>query len=324
MGSIYKRIDPQLRFVGFIVKLLLHPSVWGFRFLHWLLTLSKPRPLKGAETQTHEIPRSQEDSSFRTLVYRPVNIEKPLPIVVYFHGGGYAMQLPDNPGYHLFYKGLMKTRDCIIIAPDYRRSLDAPYPAAFDDCYDTLLWAKQNAKALGGRSDQLFVMGDSAGGGLTLATCLKARNTGDVNVAFQMPLYPMIDDTQSNPSAINNRMPGWNSGHNRVGWKLYLRGLKEKGAEIPETAAPARATSMQGLPPAVTFVGDLDPFLDETVIFVERLKETGVPVEFEVYPGCFHGFDQIVPDADKSKEALRFLMNAYAYAVDNYTAEQPK
>lgn len=219
-------------------------------------------------------------------------------------------------------KGLMDVRECVVVAPDYRLSFDAPYPAALHDCYDTLLWAKENAAEIGGRTDQIFVMGDSAGGGLTVSVSLLARDRGDVKIAFQMPLYPMLDDRQSNPSAMNNHMPVWSSKHNKVAWALYLRSLVEQGADISAYAAPTRAESYANLPPAATFVGDLDPFLDETVAYVERLKTEGIPVQSKTFEGCYHGFDQVVPNADKSQEAIRFMHDAYVYAVDNYFAAQ--
>ena len=211
-------------------------------------------------------------------------------------------------------------RECVVVSPDYRLALDAPYPAGLHDCYDTLLWVKEHAAEIGGRDDQIFVAGDSAGGGLTVAVSVLARDKGEVNIAFQMPLYPMIDDRQTNPSAVNNTMPVWSSKHNKVAWELYLQGLQ--GAEVPVYAAPARATNFADLPPAATFVGTLDPFADETRMYVEKLKAAGVPAQLKVFEGCYHGFDQVVPNADKSKEAIKFMTDAYAHAVDHYFAAQ--
>ena len=167
---------------------------------------------------------------------------------------------------------------------------------------------KDHAHALGIRSDQLIVGGVSAGGGLTAAISLRARDTGDVKIALQVPLYPMIDDRQETESARENNAPVWNSETNRWAWRLYLGELS--GGDVPAWAAPARATDLRGLPPTVTFVGDLEPFRDETVRYAERLKEAGVPVRFRVFERCFHAFDIVHPNAAVSLQARRFWTSA--------------
>jgi acetyl esterase/lipase len=213
------------------------------------------------------------------------------------------------------------TRPCVIVAPDYRKALEAPYPAAFNDCYDTLLWMKENAGNLGIIPQKFIVGGQSAGGGLTAAVTLKAADTGDVNIAFQLPIYPMIDDRQTTASASDSDAPVWNTKTNTLGWRLYLSDLKKKNELIPPYAAPARATDYTKLPPTITFVGDLEPFRDETIEYVENLKKAAVPVEFELFNGCVHGFEQVAPNAEISKIAWRFLLKAYSDFIDKYLPE---
>ena len=113
--------------------------------------------------------------------------------VLWLHGGGYAVGMKEMV--HMSRAvGLVKRFGVVVLAPGYRLSLQSPYPAAMDDCYAALLYLKEHAAALGVRSDQIMVGGESAGGGLCAAVCIRARDTGEVNVAFQMPLYPMLDD----------------------------------------------------------------------------------------------------------------------------------
>ena len=131
-----------------------------------------------------------------------------------------------------------------------------------DDCYAALLYLRSHAAALGVRSDQLMVGGESAGGGLCAAVCIRARDEGTVNVAFQMPLYPMLDDRDTETSRDNHGR-GWNTRRNHLAWRLYLRGSDR--ADLPPYAAPARLTDFSGLPPAYSFVGDGEPFYAETV-----------------------------------------------------------
>jgi acetyl esterase/lipase len=209
----------------------------------------------------------------------------------------------------------------VIVAPDYRKSLEAPYPAALNDCYGALRWLRENAAGLGVREDQLFVMGMSAGGGLTAAVSLMARDRGDIRIAHQLPLYPMIDHRMVTESSRDNDAPLWNSKHNRLAWDLYLRGLPRDA--VPTYASPALETDCSNLPPTTTFVGELDPFRDETVAYVEGLRAAGVPVELRRYPRCYHGFDIVRPGAKVSRQANEFLRDRFAFAVDHHFAEQP-
>ncbi|MCD4714927.1 MAG: alpha/beta hydrolase, partial [Clostridiales bacterium] len=112
----------------------------------------------------------------------------------------------------------------------------------------------------------------------------------------------------------------WNSKSNYNAWKLYLGDLFGS-QDVPAYAAPSRAPDYHNLPPTVTFVGELEPFRDETIQYVENLRRAGVPVEFEVYKGCYHAFEQICPNAEMSKKAMTFFMGAYDYAVKHYFTE---
>jgi len=179
---------------------------------------------------------------------------------------------------------------------------------------------KNHAEELGIRSDQLMVGGDSAGGGLTAALSLYARDKGEVKIAFQMPLYPMLDDRMTSDSAVENNAPVWNSKSNYNAWKLYL-GERFGMPDVPVYAAPARAEDYRNLPPTATFVGALEPFRDETIEYVDHLRKAGVPVDFEVFEGCYHAFEQMCPKAEVSRKAMTFLLNAYEYAVMHHFTE---
>src|SRR3546814_555172 len=220
------------------------------------------------------------------------------------------------------FRRLITAQPCVIVASDYRLGIEAPYPAALDDCHDALLWLKTHAGELGVRDDQLAVAGMSAGGGLTAALTLLARDRGDVNIAFQIPLYPMIDDRMDSESASDSDAPDWNSASNGIAWKTYLGALF--GADVPAYAAAARATDYRGLPPTCTFVGDLEPFRDETLRYVENLKAAGVPVAFELFRGAFHGFDVVAPKAAISQRATAFWIHWFAQATQTCFAPQDR
>jgi len=307
-------IDPELRRTGMLAKLLFRPAPWFFRLARRLSKGMDGRNIAGLDCDERRIESLDAGVQVRVRVYRPPApaTQGPLPGVLFLHGGGYALGSPE--GSASSYEQLIRTRDCVIVSPDYRKSVDAPYPAALNDCYAALLWMKKNAAELGVREDQLIVMGESAGGGLTAALTLMARDRGEVRVAHQLPLYPMIDDRMTSESMRDNDAPLWSARHNRVAWELYLGGLS--GDAVPKYAAPAREHDYSGLPPTTTFVGALDPFRDETLAYVEQLRAAGVPVECRVFEGCYHGFDILLPDSKPGRAANEFLREQFAAAVD--------
>lgn len=316
-----KMIDKELRLIGSLVKPICRPSLRLFKFFNYLAAKSQGSMIKGLHCQEEFIEGYDRDEKVRIRIYKPLTESgKPLPVVLYCHGGGYALTVPETAAPQI--KALIDTRECIVVAPDYRKSIEHPYPAALNDCYAGLKWIKDNTKKLGARSDQIMVVGHSAGGGLTAAVTLLARDKKEVNIAFQMPIYPMIDDRMITESSQDNDAPFWNSKLNVFGWDLYLKDLKSKGEEIPAYAAPARATDYANLPPTATFVGDLEPFKDETIAYVDNLRKAGIPTKFQLYENCYHGFDGIVPKAKVSQQALAFIHGEFSYAVDNYFAEQ--
>ena len=314
-------IDPQLRLAGVVAGAVFRPSERFFRLARRLDRRMHGSDVAGLECEQRWIDSLDEGVRVRVRTYRSPGRSgrSRLPGVLFLHGGGYAIGSPEQ--FASAYRMLLQTRDCVIVAPDYRKSLEAPYPAAANDCHATLLWLKQHAAELGVREDQLMVMGMSAGGGLTAAVSLMARDRDDVRIAHQLPLYPMIDHRMVTESSRDNDAPLWGSKHNRLAWDLYLG--NRAGADVPQYASPSLETDYAGLPPTTTFVGELDPFRDETVAYAKALRAAGVPVEFRRYPGCYHGFDMIRPGARVSREANHFLRERFAHAVDHDFANQP-
>ena len=228
--------------------------------------------------------------------------------LLWIHGGGYAIGAPEQDFF--FADPLTRDGSCVAVMPAYTLATKAPYPAALEDCYLALKWMQEHAQELGINPRQLFVGGDSAGGGLTAAVCLYARDKGEVNIAYQLPLYPMLDDRMITTSSRNNDAPVWNTASNEAAWALYLEGIEE----VPIYAAPARAESLRNLPPACTYVGTIEPFHDETVDFVNRLREQGVEVTFKEYEGCFHAFDMMGAGTKVGKDARAFLLENFRNA----------
>lgn len=313
-------IDPQLRVAGAVLRRvagsartvddLRKPTPAVDRLMRKL-------PVRGIRRHEQWIPR-RDGTPLRVLI---VTARTPRPDaagIVWIHGGGYAMGAPEWEVSAM--RRLVGTGNCVVVSPDYRLSRHAPYPAALDDCYDTLLWLRDHTAELGVRSDQLAVGGASAGGGLTAAVSLYARDHAEVAVAFQMPIYPMIDDRGNTESSIGNNAPMWDAATNDSAWRLYLG--DRYGGDVPVYAAPARATDLTGLPPTITFVGGIEPFRDETIHYVEALRAAGVPVDFRLFPGAYHGFEAAIWTT-VAKQAKAFLLDRFAHALLHYRAPQP-
>ena len=128
-----------------------------------------------------------------------------------------------------------------------------------------------------------------------------ARDRGEIDIRFQLLVYPMLDDRNRTVSSHAISEPWvWNRAANVAGWDAYLAGRAGSDG-VSAYAAPARATDLAGLPPAYINVGTLDLFLDEDIAYAQALTAAEVPVELHVYPGAFHGSPGLVPGAAISK-----------------------
>lgn len=249
----------------------------------------------------------------KTLILRPAIAQprKKTPGILWIHGGGYITGMTEMI-YMSRAISLVKKFGAVVITPEYRLARQAPYPAALRDCYAALEYLHNHADELGANRDLLMVGGESAGGGLTAALCMAVRDFSDIKIAFQMPLYPMIDDRDTDFSRNNHCLP-WNTFFNHMAWKKYLANVS---GEPSPYAAPARQTDYSNLPPCYTFVGDKEPFYCETLAYVENLQRAGVPARADVYPTGFHAFDMLTPFRRISKRAIEVFEKQYLLAAN--------
>jgi len=178
---------------------------------------------------------------------------------------------------------------------DYRLGPKHPFPAGLDDCYSTLKWVNAHAEELNIDPNRIAVGGNSAGSGLAAALAQLAHDRKEIEIAFQLLIYPMLDDRTVLRTEIDDRNNiTWNHESNRFGWESYL-GQPCGTDNVPAYSVPARRADLTGLPPAWIGVGALDIFHDEDVAYAKRLKECGIECELKVIPGAFHGFDVFDP-----------------------------
>lgn len=234
----------------------------------------------------------------RTLparLYVPEGAASPAPLVVFYHGGGWVIGTLET--HDATCRALARASGAAVLSVGYRLAPEHPYPAPVEDCYDALVWAAANAADLGCDPARLAVAGDSAGGNLSAAVTIMARDRGGPVLRHQLLIYPVIDDDFSLPSYAENGGGEYFLGNAmmRWFWDLYVG----DAAEAP-LARVGRTTDLSGLPPATVITAQFDPLRDEGMAYAARLKQAGVAVDAAIAPGMIHGFFsmfQVVPDA---------------------------
>jgi len=178
-----------------------------------------------------------------------------------------------------------------------------------------LHWLYTHAGELGVDTSRIAIGGGSAGGGLAAALGLLARDRGEIPLAFQLMLQPMLDDrtcTLAEPHPYTGEFI-WTREANRWGWTSLL-GQEPGLPDVSPYAAAARAEHLEGLPPTFISAGALDLFLEEDLEYARRLTRAGVPTEFHLYPGAYHGF-RMVADAQVTQTSTRDQLAALKRAL---------
>lgn len=235
-------------------------------------------------------------------VLTPRGVPGTKPALVNFHGGG--MMMGDRSMDTGRLADLVDELGVIAVNVEYRLAPEHPHPAPVEDCYAGLTWTAASCAELGVDPDRLVVMGGSAGGGLAAGVALLARDRGGPQLAGQLLLCPMIDDTGQTVSTRQYEDSGtWTAQLNRLGWSALL-GDGAGSDAVSEYAAPARAGDLSGLPPAFIEAGAAEVFRDENVAYAQRIWATGGQAELHIWSGAFHGFDMFAPDSAITRAAL--------------------
>ena len=261
----------------------------------------------------HHVPGPPGAPDVRVLVFSPKAGGGSHPGILHIHGGGYVMgsaeMTVDSDAAYVQKLG------AVVVSVDYRLAPETAHPGPVEDCYAALAWLHAQADSLGIDRKRIVVTGESAGGGLAAALVLLARDRGQIPVAFQHLIFPMLDDrtvTHEDPSPLHGQFL-WTRDANRFGWTSLL-GAEPGSPDISPYAAPARATDLTGLPPTFIICGALDLFLEEDMEYARRLIRAGVSTELHIYPGAPHAF-MFVPDAHVTRTFARDSMTALSRAL---------
>jgi acetyl esterase/lipase len=291
------------------------------RFINFVASMrGVPKPPALDDVLVEDVFLRGQDAAapIRVRVYRPTHPRKKMPAMLWFHGGGFLFGAPEFDQEN----NIAAVRDLgiLVAAVDYRLAPQYPFPAPMDDAYMALKWLHSSADALGVAQGRYAVAGSSAGGGLAAGLVLMAHDRGEVPVAFQLLLYPMLDDRtvlRTDFDTSNLRM--WDTRSNRYGWTSYL-GREPGGAGVSAYAAPARREGLSGLPPTWIGTGGFDLFHDENLEYARRLAAAGVSCELRVVERAYHGFDSISRHAKVSQDFRSSYIEAMRRAL--FTASE--
>ena len=290
----------------------------------------------GEEVLTPARMREEAISRARTLQSRPVGVARieemkipgpageipirvywpregvPLPVLVYYHGGGWVIgDLDTNDS---LCRMLSNRTSAVVVSVDYRLAPEHPFPAAVDDSYAALVWVSRNAESLGVDRSRIAVGGGSAGGNLTAAVALMARDRGGPELVYQVMIYPATNLFDLTTASHRDFAEGYGLTRKHVEFfrDSYLPELADRRSPY---ASPLLAESLEDLPPAIVITAGFDVLRDEGIAYAERLEAAGVPTLRAHYPSMIHGFvtiDRLFGEADDAiDEAAAALSEAF-------------
>lgn len=311
----FSKVHPQLQTLAKnSPKIALNK--WNLGLMRLLIRLLlRPKLPPAVVVENIFIPATNQKAKIRLRLYTPASNRSPLPVLLWFHGGGYVMGRPEMDD-HLCAE-YVRQAGMAVVSVDYRCAPQHPFPAGLEDGYTALKWVVAQGETRPFDPQHLAVGGASAGGGLAAALAQLAYDQQEIKLALQLLVYPMLDDR----TVLRSDLPDdtsyitWGTKNNRFGWEAYLQ--KPCGAEdVPPYAVPARRPNLSGLPPAWIGVGSLDLFYDENVAYAQKLQEHGVECQLYTVPGAFHGFnvfDQQIPVVHQFQESQIQALKTYLF-----------
>lgn len=256
----------------------------------------------GVTTQPLEI--ASGDTRVPARLYKPEAASGALPVMLYFHGGGWVGLNLDT--HDALCRDLCRSSGHMIISVDYRLAPEHPFPAGVNDCLGALDWLVANARRFGADPARITVGGDSAGGNLAAVIAQQARGRHPGVIKGQLLIYPVTDHCSADWPSYQ-RYGGKPYGLTYQGmtdlWRWYTSNSPHwaPGATSHDLATPYRVHDLAGLPPAFVVLAEEDLLCDEGVAYGRRMQEAGNRVQTKIYPEQHHGFVGTEPSAAHSE-----------------------
>ena len=257
-----------------------------------------PEPVESIE---HILIPGKEDEIL-ARVYKP-NTDKNLPVIVYFHGGGWV--IADLDIYDASPRALTNATNAVVVSAHYRQAPEHKFPAAHDDVLAAYKWVLEHAKELNGDSNKIALVGESAGGNMAAAVSVMAREHQMQMPVYQALVYPIADDNVDTPSYIENANA---KPLNRAGmqwfFKQYLNSPTDGKNHLISLLSEK---NLKGLPPTTIITAQIDPLRSEGKAYADLLQKAGIPVRYKNYEGVTHEFFGMAAVIDKAKQAQQFV-----------------
>ena len=250
----------------------------------------------------------RDGHSLRVRLYAPSH--QKLPVLMYFHGGGFTVG--SIATHDILCRQLSYLAGCAVVSVDYRLAPEYKFPTAANDAWDALQWLVMHAAAYGLDASRLAVGGDSAGGTLAATCAVMARQAG-LPLALQLLFYPGCASHQDTPSH-QKFAKGFVLEEVQITWFFnhYIRSPSDRN---DWRFAPLHAPDVDGIAPAWLGLAECDALVDEGVLFGDKLRAAGVPVELEIYRGVTHEFikmGRVIPEARQAHaDAARAIQRAF-------------
>lgn len=255
--------------------------------------------LEGRSIERRELTITAADGAELPLsVFRPIGRDPaiPAPCIYWLHGGG--MVMGDRFANLDIPLDWLERFGAVVVTLDYRLAPEVTGATLVEDCYAGLVWTAEHASELGIDPARIVVAGASAGGGLTAGISLLARDRGGPAIAAQILICPMLDhrnDSVSSRQYIDGPAT-WTRSANAFGWQSVLG----NSTDVTAYVSPALAADLTNLPPTFIDTGSAEVFRDEDATYASRIWAAGGNAELHVWPGGFHGFDALFPQAQLS------------------------
>jgi acetyl esterase len=271
------------------------------RFYRDRRMITQPEPPEVAEAQ--ELQADGPHGAIPLRLYRPLlpaAPRGPLPVLVYYHGGGWV--IGDLDTHDTLCRQLANGSGCAVVSVDYRLAPEHRFPAAVDDCIAATYWVARHAAKLGLDASRLAVGGDSAGGNLAAVVSLAARDNGDLPIAFQLLIYPATDMRRGAPSHTSNGQ-GYLLTSDTIAY-FHDHYIIDAAQDLDWRASPELHRDLSRLPPALVLTAGYDPLRDEGLIYAQRLTEAGNRATYFCFDRQIHGFITMGRVIDEANAAV--------------------
>ncbi|MDX2939551.1 alpha/beta hydrolase [Streptomyces ipomoeae] len=263
-----------------------------------------------AEHRVETIP--VEGGTIEVAVFRPV-ADETLPLHMYVHGGGWVAGSGLSASTEIFARERAVGAHCVVIAVNYRKAPEHPFPIPLQDCQAALEWAIQHADELGIDTNMITLGGGSAGANLVAGLCLKLRDEQGPAIALQLLEVPPVDLTMSLPSYSDPDLGSKYALHRESVERVVRYYLGEDGDPTHPYASPLLADNHAGLPPAYLMPAEFDLLRDDGQAYADKLNKAGVPALSSLQRGHVHpssAFTKIMPGARAWREEVLEVLRA--------------